>query len=283
MFANIRLHPLLIIFILLSFLTGTFVQLFIILLLVFIHELGHYIAAVYYKWRIDYIMLWVFGGVMKTDEASHRPVKEELIVTLAGPLQHVFIYLILQVIGLFQVLPEQLIEQVHYYNVILLLFNLLPIYPLDGGKLLLLCYSAFTAYYASLRTTYLFSILSCSLVLITHLSFYPFTWSAFALSLFLLLENVRAWKDLFFTFIRFLLNRYHSEERKQLVVSTVGEDARLLHILKKIRRTRTHIFKIENHLNTHRTVSEQACLHTYFFHKNITATMSEVNDKNNNV
>src|SRR5690625_7936854 len=82
-FFNIHLHPLLLLLILLSLLTGTFIQLFVILFIVLIHELGHYLAATYYKWRIDYIMLWFFGGVMKIVESSYRSFNVECIVLLA--------------------------------------------------------------------------------------------------------------------------------------------------------------------------------------------------------
>src|SRR5690625_7477275 len=102
-FVNIHLHPLLILFIFLSIITGTFIHLFIILLIVLIHELGHYIAAAYFKWRIDYIRLWVFGGVMKTNESTHRSSNEDCIVKLAGPLQHLFIFFLSKLFFLFSI------------------------------------------------------------------------------------------------------------------------------------------------------------------------------------
>src|SRR5699024_12020095 len=84
----IHIHPILIIFIIISFVTGTFLQLFIILSIVLFHELGHYGAAKFFKWRIKGIMLWIFGGVMDTDEHGNKPFHEDIIVTIAGPLQH---------------------------------------------------------------------------------------------------------------------------------------------------------------------------------------------------
>src|SRR5699024_6932825 len=88
----IHIHPILIIFIIISFVTGTFLQLFIILSIVLFHELGHYGAGKFFKWRIKGIMLWIFGGVMDTDEHGNRPFHEDIIVTVAGPLQHLYIY-----------------------------------------------------------------------------------------------------------------------------------------------------------------------------------------------
>src|SRR5690625_7196786 len=124
-FVNIHLHPLLILFIFLSIITGTFIQLFIILLIVLIHELGHYIAAAYFKWRIDYIMLWVFGGVMKTDESTHHSIKEECIVTLAGPMQHLFIFFVLYLFSFFSILLVFILFDSYFFNGFSLLFYLL--------------------------------------------------------------------------------------------------------------------------------------------------------------
>src|SRR5690625_5174104 len=130
-FVNIHLQPLLLLLILLSLLTVTFIQLFVILFIVLIHELGHYLAATYSKWRIDYIMLWVFGGVMKTDESSHRSIKEECIVTLAGPFQHIILFFVLTGLSVWQLLPEPILQRAYYYNGVILMFILLQLLQLD--------------------------------------------------------------------------------------------------------------------------------------------------------
>src|SRR5699024_314001 len=82
--------PLFLLLIVLSLFTGTFVQLFILFAIILIHEIGHYTLANHYQWHIQSIVLWVFGGVMKTTEATNRPIKEDIIVTVAGPLQHIW-------------------------------------------------------------------------------------------------------------------------------------------------------------------------------------------------
>ena len=74
----------------LAILTAHFIELSIFLFIVFIHELGHALAASFFSWRIKRISLLPFGGVAEMDEHGNRPLKEEAIVTLAGPLQHVW-------------------------------------------------------------------------------------------------------------------------------------------------------------------------------------------------
>src|SRR5690625_4141852 len=115
-FRFMTIHPTLLLFFIISVLTGTFIQLFIIFIIVVIHELGHFFAATHFKWRIHSIILWAFGGVMETDEFMARPLKEEIIVTVSGPLQHLPIYMLLKTIAYFSLLPDVIIEQALYFN-----------------------------------------------------------------------------------------------------------------------------------------------------------------------
>src|SRR5690625_467395 len=133
-FNYLKIHPLLMIFSFIALLTGTFVDLFIIMLIVLLHEFGHYVAANHYKWRIQSIDLWVFGGVMKTDEYGSKSIREELIVTLAGPFQHIIIYLIIAILSFQPILPHSIVYLIFYYNSIIFIFTFLPICPLVGEK-----------------------------------------------------------------------------------------------------------------------------------------------------
>src|SRR5699024_11083513 len=162
----------LMIFIGISILTGTFVQLFIILSIVTIHELGHFYAAKFFKWRIEKIMLWAFGGVLKTDEYTTRPVREELIVTLCGPLQHGLIFILTYCLYVFDMLPITLFEQINNFNLIILLFNLLPIYPLDGGRISFVILSSTLPYRSAYRIILLFSFIFAFCMIVIQLSLY---------------------------------------------------------------------------------------------------------------
>lgn len=278
MFVNIHVHPLLILFIFISLITGTFISLFIVLVIVLWHELGHYAAAMYYKWRVDSIMLWVFGGVMKTDESYYRPIKEEAIVTVAGPLQHLVIFLTLFLISKAALLPESIIEQAYQYNWMILLFNLLPISPLDGGKLLLLFQSSILPYYIAFRRTILLSISICIGILFMQYIWLPFTWSAFALGCFLLLENYRTWKEQYYVFIRFLLFRSEHVKRHRQETIYETEDALLMDIFKQWKRNYVHQICIKRKVAASVVVDERFCLDAYFNNQHIAAPIGEIID-----
>src|SRR5699024_8216289 len=159
----IHIHPILYIFIFLSFVTGTMTQLFILLSIVIIHEFGHFFAARYFHWNIEKITIWVFGAVMETSEYRIRKIHEDLLVTLAGPAQHVLIFFCLFGLKFVDFIPSTIVELGLTYNYILLIFNLLPIYPLDGGKIFFYILSYFYPYLDARIFVILFSLLSCLL------------------------------------------------------------------------------------------------------------------------
>ncbi|MCF8010559.1 MAG: M50 family metallopeptidase [Clostridiales bacterium] len=108
---------------------------------VFIHEFAHVITARKLGVEVSRVELMPFGGVASmSDEMFNKPYKE-LQVSMAGPICN-FI-LILAALGLWNnnIIPGNLIPFFIQCNLIIACFNLLPAFPLDGGRV----YRAFLA------------------------------------------------------------------------------------------------------------------------------------------
>ena len=112
-------------------------------LIVTIHEFGHALACRQVGGRADRIVLWPLGGVAYVDPPP-RP-GATLWSIAAGPLVNVVLFPLLLVIvlmgrssGWAATMPDvyRLVRAILYIDLGLLIFNILPIYPLDGGQIL---------------------------------------------------------------------------------------------------------------------------------------------------
>jgi Zn-dependent protease/CBS domain-containing protein len=117
----------------------------LIFLCVLLHELGHAFAAKAYGIRTVDITLLPIGGVARMERMPEKPA-QELVVAIAGPLVNVVIaaalLFVLAVTGNLdfgEVLDPTRFNALWallYTNVMMVVFNLIPAFPLDGGRVL---------------------------------------------------------------------------------------------------------------------------------------------------
>ncbi|MDS0260324.1 CBS domain-containing protein [Haloarcula sp. S1CR25-12] len=110
---------------------------------VVLHELGHSLVAIRYGFPIDSITLWLFGGVAQLTEMP-EDWKQELAIAVAGPIVSIVLGVVSY--GVFLVLPgtqSTAVESARFVfaylavmNVALAAFNMLPGFPMDGGRVL---------------------------------------------------------------------------------------------------------------------------------------------------
>src|ERR1700722_643931 len=117
----------------------------LVFLCVLLHELGHAFAAKAYGIRTVDITLLPIGGVARMERMPEKPA-QELVVALAGPLVNVVIaaglILVISLKGNLdfrEVLDPTKFNALWallYTNVMMVIFNLIPAFPLDGGRVL---------------------------------------------------------------------------------------------------------------------------------------------------
>ncbi|QJC52888.1 Zn-dependent protease [Paenibacillus albicereus] len=215
------LHPLLAVLMLLSVLTGYIGELLLLFLLVFVHELGHAAAAHAFGWKVLEIRLLPFGGVAELEERPGAPAWEEAAIALAGPLQNVWMAGAAWALGAGGWMDAALASYLVQANLLLLTFNLLPIYPLDGGRLLRFACGLRMNYYGTLRFS-AWAGIGCSLLMIGYALLPQLQRSGsggvqanlLAVGLFLLAANWTYRKQIPFLFLRFLMARGRSAKRR---------------------------------------------------------------------
>jgi stage IV sporulation protein FB len=125
----------------------------ILFAIVVLHELGHSIAALNYDVPVRQIVLFPIGGVAQLSRMPEKPI-QEFVIAIAGPLVNFVIAVILAIIALttgydlaMGNLPATLsnlarasmtsvFAYVFVSNIFLGVFNLLPAFPMDGGRIL---------------------------------------------------------------------------------------------------------------------------------------------------
>lgn len=244
-------------------------QAVIIFLVVFIHELAHTIVARGYKVYIKEIELFPFGGVAKLDFLDVDS-NEEIRIALAGPLANFF----MAGLGL----AAQYYYNTDYWlpffirlNIIMGLFNLIPVLPLDGGRI----YRAWHArsvgvFAATKKAAYQGKLMAVLVLLVTASGLYLKLWdlNAVTMACFLFYSAGEQDKTASFHFIRYLLKKKEiisKEKIQQLKPYYVRENTPIGEVLPHLHPNTYNVFHVFNQSGEQiKTVSEEKLIEEYF-------------------
>ncbi|WP_154985523.1 M50 family metallopeptidase [Paenibacillus xylanexedens] len=209
---RISLHPFFVIIMMTSLLTGHFIELITLFAIVFIHECGHAAAAALLGCRVLSIQMLPFGGVAVIEDGGKLTAYREIVIALAGPLQNILMVGIVLLLSRFQLGDPLFLDYIIQANLLIALFNLLPVLPLDGGKIVQAIVSLWAPYYTTLMWTYRISILCSAGVILVAISRwlsgdYGLPLNLLLIGLFLFYSNFTDYRNVPYRFIRFLMNR----------------------------------------------------------------------------
>lgn len=264
---KIKINPLFWFVIGVGIVTGYFREVIMVFSIVFIHEMGHSTAAHFLKWRIKKIELLPFGGVAEVEEYGNRPLKEEFIVIIAGPIQHIWLIALSYVLLPFDFWTTNDHQMFITHNLMILLFNLLPIWPLDGGKLMYLFFSTKLSFRQSLDTTLKTSLFLLCFFLVISIYFFPFHLNLMIVLIFLLFTHYFDWKQRSYAYMRFLMERYYKTEEPFIETVPIVVPAQLTvqDVLKMFRRGVKHKVVIkELSMVPRKVIYEKVILKAFF-------------------
>ena len=186
-------------FLLLIILSGMFKQFSFIFIILFFHEMGHALMGLILKWKLVSITFYPYGGRTLFETYENSSIKEEMLILLSGPFFQIITFLLLNYFFKY--------DYIKNYHLTILFFNLLPIYTLDGGRLLNLVLNKFFNYLKSFYITIFISFVTI-ICLIIFCFMYYYNVNLFLLNLFLLFKLIRCIKDIKYCYHKFLVERY---------------------------------------------------------------------------
>lgn len=197
----IKVDPLTIYFLFILVITGFLVNGIIIFIIVIIHELGHIIMIKHYGYQINSINIYPFGGITKIDKDLNTSTNKELLIASGG----IIVQLLLQII--IYIFPVRLYIKTIFinYNLSILIFNLLPIIPLDGSIIV----NSILNKYLPFKRSYLINIIISIIGIVLYITFnYWYSLNNYLIIGLFIYKIYEYIKNYPLIWNRFLLERY---------------------------------------------------------------------------
>lgn len=215
LFYNFYVGPITIIYIAIALVTGRFYFLFIHLVISLIHELFHVIGAKIFKVNVEEITMYPFGFMAKIEDLEQLKPYKQLIILILGPLSYFFSILILKIIFEINIISLEAFKNGLEAAKSVLFFNLIPIYPFDGNRIL---YASFSLIFEEK----LAQILKVVVSIVSSIFLFKFLIEEeqFIIIIFIVIEHIRLLMTLNKNYQNFLLLRLYEKSERKIKIST---------------------------------------------------------------
>jgi len=131
-----RVHPLFLVLLVLLSLSGYLPQAAVVVSVLFLHELGHITAAWLHELSCARIDIFPFGGVAEIAGIDVVRPEDDMAVAVAGPLGNLLLVALATLLQDWRIWNPALMDLFVGTNLSMAVLNLLPVLPLDGGRVL---------------------------------------------------------------------------------------------------------------------------------------------------
>lgn len=124
--------------------------------------------GLFLKLKVKEINIYMFGGITILNEDLNLPIYKEVLFLVMGPLSQILFVLLIKLLYTIGYVNALTFDKIIIINKFLLTFNLLPILPLDGGKLVNNILDYFIPYKLSHKITIIISLLFIPFIFIIN-------------------------------------------------------------------------------------------------------------------
>lgn len=142
---NIVINVFILFIFVIYFIYGYILEIIIMMMSILIHEFSHITIARLYGVEINEVEMFPFGGIARYKNIRLTSPKEEILICIAGPLSNLIIILFFILLKNFQ-FNICIVNYIVEVNTLIFILNILPIFPLDGGKILRSILSLYIGY-----------------------------------------------------------------------------------------------------------------------------------------
>lgn len=183
-------------------------------LIVLIHELGHVLVCVIFKYKIIKIDIYPFGGITRVEKDINTSPINELILASGGLLMQVILFIIISNIDFYD---KYLFLK---YNKSIFLFNLICIIPLDGSKILYSILNIFMSFKKTYKLYIIISIVSLVIYIVINYKYSLNNYLIISIFIYKIYECIKNYK---YVYNRFLLERYINNYRFKYINTSKGD------------------------------------------------------------
>ncbi len=242
-----KIHPLFILYLVFLLILGQFEGVLIYCLVVTMHEMAHSLVAKKLGYKLDKMLLMPYG-VCLNYKTNCFLSKDEILIALSGPLLN--LALATATIALWWIFPvTQIYTKIFCYaNISLFVFNLLPCYPLDGGRVLAGIITKRRDRKLAIKVTVIFNILICIifvLAFIFGLFFGVINTNMLIISVFLFLGILEPNRSTSYGYVSLFSNRKGVYKKgSQIKFTLVFADEPIYKIMAKMSKFKFNIFYV---------------------------------------
>ena len=156
-----------------------------------VHETAHILMAYCFHYPIRKVILYPFGLCALIDSLGYQSGIKDALILMAGPASQLLEPFLLKLFLMAGMISQSYYEYLCMMNLSIMIFNLLPIYPLDGGRMIELLLELVFPYLFAGKLTNI-----CSMILIVLLyAYHLFAGiSGLAVCILLFMENIMAFQ-----------------------------------------------------------------------------------------